>query len=73
MTRCLTWTLLLIAIGLAGFGLYSFVIPAQDLPAFVVSDTERDLGNQPIGKTPVIFDITNRSDIPRRIIGLAEG
>ena len=73
MTRFFSWTFLLAAVGLAAVGLYSFLYPAPDLPAFVISNGERDLGSQPVGKSRLTFDITNRSDVPRRILGLAEG
>lgn len=73
MTRYILWAFLLMAVGLAGLALCSFLFPAPDLPAFVVPSTERDLENQLVGRSVLTFDITNQSDLPRRILGLAEG
>ena len=73
MTRLLFRAILGASAGLAGLSLFSFLNPAYDVPAFVLSDTERDLGSQPVGKSIFAFDITNRSTVPRRILGFAEG
>ena len=73
MIRYLSWALFLVAMCLAGAGLYSFLCPAPDLPAFAVPIAERDLGDRPVGKSILTYDITNQSDMPRRILGLAEG
>jgi hypothetical protein len=64
---------ILATIALGGAGLYSFFSPSEDAPAFAVADTERDLGKYPVGKSLLVYDITNRSTVPRRIIGLEEG
>jgi len=73
MTRFLFWLLLAVAAGLAGSALVAYLRPEPDGPAFAVADPERDLGSRPIGEFPLSFVVTNRSDVPRRIIGVAEG
>jgi hypothetical protein len=64
---------ILATIALGGAGLYSFFSPPEDAPAFLVAETERDLGSHPVGKSLLVYEITNRSTVPRRILGLEEG
>jgi hypothetical protein len=49
-----------------------YITKAED-DVFVLEDLDRDFGEVPLGESPLIFRLTNRSKEPRRIIGLSEG
>lgn len=73
--RRLPLLLALLAVGLvavAGF-LYLTDRPLAPQPPFTVEPTEFDLELIPPGYHDLIVRITNPANVPRRIIGLAEG
>jgi hypothetical protein len=53
-------------------GLYLSDRPQPPAPPFAVSQTEFDL-TLPPGEHEVVLLVTNPANVPRRIIGLAEG
>jgi hypothetical protein len=63
----------LAAVVLGGSAAYLWWYDPPAKQAFVVASPKRELGELPLGASLVTFDITNQSDRPGRIIGLAEG
>ncbi len=74
MRTALILICLLAAIGLSAFAGYDALRPASPPgPAFRIDDPERDLGTVPLGKSEIVFPITNTSSQPRQILGVREG
>ena len=64
--------LALAALALGGY-FFDTERPADVPPPFVVAETEFNFESLPPGEHEFVVLITNPADVPRRIIGLAEG
>ncbi|HYT92755.1 MAG TPA: hypothetical protein VEL76_28825 [Gemmataceae bacterium] len=63
----------ILAVVMACWGGYLWLTLPPVRPLFVVLEPDRHLGECPVGQSLLAFRITNQSDQPREIIGLAEG
>jgi hypothetical protein len=64
------------ALALAGVGGFLFLADTSQPPpgqAFVVEQSELHLGELPLGHHLVLIRLTNRSPVPRRILGMTKG
>jgi hypothetical protein len=71
--RHLSTILVVLALTLAGIGVYFALSPPAGRPAFNIDQAERDLGEFPVGESVITFRITNSSNQPARIVGTAFG
>lgn len=73
MSNWFSRVLLLLAVGLAGWGAYLALNPVPDRSDLFVADSERDLGEVPLGSTELSFGVCNATGRPGQIIGLVQG
>jgi hypothetical protein len=62
-----------LAVVMACWGTYLWLTLPPVRPVFVVEEAERHLGECPVGQSLLTFRLSNQSDQPSEILGLAEG
>lgn len=73
MFRWISLLLVFVSLGMVCWAGYLWLIPTSAQDAFVIEEPERQLGDWSVGRSQLTFRITNQSDQPKEIIGLAEG
>jgi hypothetical protein len=63
----------ILAVVMACWGAYLWLISSPDGPVFVIEAPDRRLGKCPVGRSVLTFRITNQSEQPSEVLGLAEG
>jgi hypothetical protein len=74
--KLIAWLSALVAIGClaaAGFSYWQECQPPTPIPNFIITPTEIDLPDYPIGTHDLVLKIHNPANVSRRIIGLNEG
>ncbi|HEY1186181.1 MAG TPA: hypothetical protein VGE74_00930 [Gemmata sp.] len=62
----------LTAVGLLGWGVYEYRLETRPVGRLEVERPERDLGECPIGKSQVVFRVTNGTDREAEVLGVPE-
>ena len=61
-----------VVVALGVWGVSAYRGSVADEPPFVVTPTERTLGNVVLGSELLVFEVMNPASTPRRIVGLTE-